>query len=79
VAGALKELEGKCHLVIGNVSVIRSTAPGNKVEVSYLAALTGKDGKSTQTGLVCVAAADNAVVPLGLQEHTIYFGNPLPK
>ncbi len=75
LAGALKKSEGKAHLLIGKDSVMRATAPANKVEVTYLAALTGKDGKTTQTGLVCVAAADKAVTPVDLKEHTIYFGS----
>lgn len=76
LAGALKKSEGKAHVVIGKDSVIRATAPASKVEVTYLAALTGKDGKTTQTGLVCVAATDKAITPTDLKEHTIYFGNP---
>lgn len=76
LAGALKKSGTKAHLVIGKDSVVRATAPGNKLTVTYLAALTGKDGKTTQTGLVCVAAADKAVAPADLKEHTIYFGNP---
>ncbi|MBP3956939.1 PhnD/SsuA/transferrin family substrate-binding protein [Gemmata sp. G18] len=76
LAGGLKKSSGKAHLVIGKDSVVRTTAPGNKLAVTYLAALTGKDGKTTQTGLVCVAAIDKAVTPVDLKEHTIYFGNP---
>ena len=76
LAGALKKSEGKSHLEIGKDSVIRATATGSKVEAACLAALTGKDGKTTQTGLICVAAADKAVIPADLKEHTIYFGNP---
>lgn len=75
LAGALKKSEGKAHIVIGKDSVIRTTAPGSKVEVTYLAALTGKDGKITQTGLVCVTADDKAVTAADLKEYTIYFGN----
>ncbi|MDY3556404.1 phosphate/phosphite/phosphonate ABC transporter substrate-binding protein [Gemmata sp. JC717] len=73
--GALKKSEGKAHLIIGKDSVIRATAPGAKLEVTQLAALTGKDGKTTQTGLVCVAAADKAITPADLKGYTIYFGN----
>ncbi len=76
LAGALKKSEGKAHLVIGKDSVIRATAPDCKVAVTYLAALTGKDGKTTQTGLVCVAAADRAITPADLKGYTIYFGSP---
>ena len=72
---ALKKYEGKAHLLIGKDSVVRAHAPENKVTVTYLAALTGKDGKTTQTGLVCVAAADTVVTAADLKEHTIYFGS----
>jgi ABC-type phosphate/phosphonate transport system substrate-binding protein len=76
LAGAIKKAGGKGHLVIGKDSVVRATAPDNKLTVSHLAALTGKDGKTTQTGLVCVAAADKAISPADLKGYTIYFGSP---
>jgi hypothetical protein len=75
LAGALKKSGGKAHLVIGKDSVVRTTAPSNKLTVARLAALTGKDGKTTQTGLVCVAAADKAITPADLKGYTIYFGS----
>ncbi len=76
LAGALKKSNGKGDLLIGKDSVVRAHAPDSKVKVTYLAALTGKDGKTTQTGLVVVAAADKAVVAADLKDHTIYFGSP---
>ena len=76
LAGGLKKSGGKAHLVIGKDSVVRTTAPDNKLTVTHLAALTGKDGKTTQTGLVVVAAADKALTAADLKEHTIYFGSP---
>ncbi len=76
LAGALKKSEGRAHLLIGKDSVIRAHARESKVTVAYLAALTGQDGKTTQTGLVCVAAADPAVTAADLKDHTIYFGSP---
>jgi ABC-type phosphate/phosphonate transport system substrate-binding protein len=75
LAGALKKAGGKAHLVIGKDSVVRATAPDSKVTVTHLAALTGKDGKTTQTGLICVAAADKAITPADLKGYTIYFGS----
>jgi ABC-type phosphate/phosphonate transport system substrate-binding protein len=75
LAGALKKSGGKGHLVIGKDSVVRTTAPDNKVAVTHLAALTGKDGKTTQTGLICVAAADKAITAADLKGYTIYFGS----
>jgi ABC-type phosphate/phosphonate transport system substrate-binding protein len=75
LAGALtKKTSGKADLIIGKDSVIRAAAPASKVTVTHLAALAGKDGKTTQTGLICVAAADKAVSPTDLKGYTIYFG-----
>lgn len=76
LAGALKKSGNRAHLVIGKDSVIRTTAPDNKLTVTHVAALTGKDGKTTQTGLVCVAAADKALTAPDLKGYTIYFGAP---
>ena len=75
LAGALtKKTGGKADLVIGKDSVIRAAAPENKVTVTHLAALAGKDGKTTQTGLICVYATDKALTPADLKGYTIYFG-----
>ncbi|HEY1191407.1 MAG TPA: PhnD/SsuA/transferrin family substrate-binding protein [Gemmata sp.] len=75
LAGALtKKTNGKADLIIGKDSVVRATAPEHKVTVTHLAALAGKDGKTTQTGLICVAAADKAVTPADLKGYTVYFG-----
>jgi ABC-type phosphate/phosphonate transport system substrate-binding protein len=75
LAGALKKSGNRAHLVIGKDSVIRTTAPDNKVTATHLEALTGKDGKTTQTGLICVAAADKAITAVDLKGYTIYFGS----
>lgn len=74
LAGALKKSAGKADLLIGKDSVVRATSPESKVTVTHLAALAGKDGKTTQTGLICVAAADKALTPADLKGYTIYFG-----
>lgn len=76
LAGALaKKTNGKCDLVIGKDSVVRAHGPESKFTVTHLAALEGKDGKITQTGYVCVAAADKAVAPGDLKGYTILFGS----
>ncbi len=75
LAGALsKKTGGRADLIIGKDSVTRAAAPENKVAVTHLAALAGKDGKTTQTGLICVYATDKAVIPADLKGYTIYFG-----
>ena len=75
LAGALtKKSNGKADLIIGKDSVVRAQAPASKLTVTHLVALTGKDGKSTQTGLICVAVADKAVTASDLNGYTIHFG-----
>lgn len=78
LAGALtRKTGGKADLIVGKDSVVRATAPDQKVTVTYLAALTGADGKTTQTGLVCVAGTDKALTASDLGGHRILFG-PAP-
>lgn len=75
LAGALtKKTGGKADLVVGKDSVVRAAATENKVAVTHLAALAGKDGKTTQTGLICVYATDKALTPADLKGYTVYFG-----
>ncbi len=69
-----KKTNGKADLIIGKDSVVRSDAAANKVMLTHLAALSGKDGKTTQTGLICVSATDKAATPADLKGYTIYFG-----
>ncbi len=75
LAGALtKKTGGKADLIIGKDSVVRATVAENKLTIAQLGVLTGKDGKTTQTGLICVAAADPAATAADLKGYTIYFG-----
>lgn len=71
-----KKTEGKADLVIGKDSVVRHEAKANKVGVVPVAALTGKDGKTTQTGLVVVAKSDPTVSADALKGYRIIFGTP---
>lgn len=75
LAGALtKKTGGRADVVIGKGSVIQSDAAANKLTVSPLACLTGKDGKTTQTGLVCVARDDQALTIGDLKGYKVFFG-----
>ncbi|HYO23705.1 MAG TPA: PQQ-binding-like beta-propeller repeat protein [Lacipirellulaceae bacterium] len=75
IASAL-EREGvdEVHLVIGKDSVVRAHGKKLDLGVRRLARLTGKDGKTTQTGLVVVRAADAAQAVADLHGHRILYG-----
>lgn len=75
LAGALtKKTEGKADLIIGKDSVVRADAPANKLALTHLACLSGKDGKTTQTGLICVAGTDKALTASDLTGYKVLFG-----
>lgn len=59
-------------LVIGKDSVVR--ADGAAVGVTPIAQLTGRRGKTTQTGLLVVAAGDPAQAAADLKGYEFYFG-----
>src|SRR5262249_23211146 len=61
-------------IAIGKDSVVRHDAAACKLEVTPLARLTGKDGKTTQTGLVVVRSADAAHSVGDLGGYRILFG-----
>ena len=51
LAGALqKKTDGKADVIIGKDSVVRADAKAAKIGLQHLAALTGKDGATTQKG-----------------------------
>ena len=66
-----KKTGGKADLVIGKDSVVRKQAGRAGLVLSHVAALTGLDGKTTQTGLFIVPAKDSAVDcrPQGVSNH----------
>jgi ABC-type phosphate/phosphonate transport system substrate-binding protein len=66
--------QGKADLVIGKDSVVRAEAAKAGFQVAPLARLTGKDGKTTQTGLIVVPAADPAQKAADLDGYRIIFG-----
>jgi ABC-type phosphate/phosphonate transport system substrate-binding protein len=69
-----KKTGGRADIVIGKHSVVQSDAKANGLEFAPLASLSGKDGKTTQTGLFVVATADPAVTVADLKGYRILFG-----
>jgi ABC-type phosphate/phosphonate transport system substrate-binding protein len=64
----------RADIVIGKESVVLHDAKTAGLKMSKVAMLTGKDGLTTQRGLVVVPAADAAKGIADLKEHRIYFG-----
>jgi ABC-type phosphate/phosphonate transport system substrate-binding protein len=62
-------------LAIGKDSVVRHDAAALKLSAMPLARLTGKDGRTTQTGLIVVRSADPAQRVADLRGYRILFGN----
>lgn len=62
-------------LAIGKDSVVRHDAAEMKLGATPLARLSGKDGKTTQTGLIVVRSADAAHSVKDLKGYRILFGN----
>lgn len=74
LAGVLKKSDGKADILVGKESVVRHQAKEVKIGAVPVAALAGKDGKTTMTGLVVVAAKDEALSAADLKGHKIIFG-----
>lgn len=74
--GIAKSSRGSADLVIGKHSLVNSDAAECKLAVRPLAMLTGKDGKTTLTGLFVVPAADPAKKIADLGGYRILFGPP---
>ncbi|MEO1496374.1 MAG: PQQ-binding-like beta-propeller repeat protein [Planctomycetota bacterium] len=64
----------RAHLVIGKDSVVRSDLAKLRVEAMPVAQLTGKDGETTQNGLLVVASADAAQGVEDLAGYDVYYG-----
>ena len=71
-----KEGCGAIDIAIGKDSVVRHDAAALKLGATPLARLTGKDGKTTQTGLIVVRSADPARNVADLRGYRILFGPP---
>ncbi|MFO0811370.1 MAG: PhnD/SsuA/transferrin family substrate-binding protein [Gemmataceae bacterium] len=69
-----KKTDGKADLVIGKRSVVAADAERSKRAMTPIAALTGKDGIATQTGLVVVPKDDPAKTVADLKGYRIIFG-----
>jgi len=72
---ALKnKTDGKADLVIGKASVVKFDAAANKQLLKPIAQLTGKDGATTQTGLILVPSGDPAKKVTDLKNYRVIFG-----
>jgi ABC-type phosphate/phosphonate transport system substrate-binding protein len=72
---AMKEkTEGKADLIIGKHSVVLFDAAKAGLKVKQVASLTGKDGATTQTGLIVVPTGDKAKSVADLAGYRIIFG-----
>lgn len=69
-----KKTEGKADLIIGKESVVRRQSKMAGIGVVHLAALTGLDGKTTQTGLCVVPSKDPALSIADLKGYKIILG-----
>lgn len=69
-----KKTEGKADIIIGKESVVRFEAGENKLGATPIASLTGKDGKTTMTGLFVVGGKDPALTVNDLNGYRILFG-----
>jgi ABC-type phosphate/phosphonate transport system substrate-binding protein len=68
------ETSGRADIVIGKRSVVVAEAAEAKIALKPVLALTGKDGVTTQTGLIVVPAKDPAQTVADLKQYRIIFG-----
>lgn len=74
LAEALKETGGAADLVIGKHSVVLADAKSTSSDLDPVAQLTGKDGSTSQYGLIVVRSEDPARDLKSLQGYKILFG-----
>jgi ABC-type phosphate/phosphonate transport system substrate-binding protein len=75
LAAAVKnQTSGKADLVIGKCSVVEFDAKRLHLGATKVAMLTGKDGTTTQTGLIVVPKDDPAKSAADLKGYRIVFG-----
>lgn len=71
---AMKETDGAAQLVIGKHSVVLHDANKLSRKFEPIAALTGSDGETTQTGLLVVRTPDAAQKVTDLKGYRVFFG-----
>lgn len=75
LSGARKKADvAVVDLVIGKQSVVLHDAAALGLNVAKVAMLTGKDGRTTQRGLIVVAATDSAKEVADLKDYRMFFG-----
>lgn len=75
LAAAKKKADhGHIDLIIGKESVVRHDCKSMNIAYTQIAALSGKDGKTTMTGLFVVAATDPALAVGDLKGYQLIFG-----
>lgn len=74
LSSALEESMGKADIVIGKQSMVYADSDETRTPLFPVAALTGKDGKTTQWGLVVVRKDDTAKKLEDLAGYQILFG-----
>ena len=73
--GAKKKADlAAVDLVIGKQSVVLHDVTALGMNFAKVAMLTGKDGKTTQRGLIVVAASDSAQNVADLKDYRMFFG-----
>jgi ABC-type phosphate/phosphonate transport system substrate-binding protein len=74
VAALEQKTAGRADIVIGKRSVIAAEAGEAKLSLKPVLALSGKDGVTTQTGLIVVPSKDPAQSVADLKNYRIIFG-----
>lgn len=71
---ALEETDKTADIIVGKHSVVRHNARAASLNIRPVAALTGNDGSTMQTGLIVVRRDDPAVTVADLTGYRIFFG-----
>ena len=71
---ALEEIDKTADIIVGKHSVVKHNARAASLNIRPVAALTGKDGSTMQTGLIVVRRDDPAVTVADLTGYRIFFG-----